>query len=552
MYEALEDGGLAREGEDTVSPFWWWFSLNREKGGPAYHFRQNATCPFFVSYFNITVSILIFILPLVLCLVLLSSARSKKWSKLLVVLLVFGTGFLLTVVFESSWWLVGMAEVNMSVGPQKPPVQGTLEVWAGLWHLYLNYVTDDFTFNQRVDWSLREDLVAVHKKALNEGWPWALVSLAAELGDESTAWRGQLGDGLRLGGLAAASFMVAAITSWALWALLFIVSPQATGPPIMLSGTILAMCSVVYVLCVSWSMPDTLTVAGNKMTLSLGHAWWVTTGMGLCLTLVGLGLLLYDTYCPGQLATIFELEFGTPNQQLYPYSNKSPKPILAFHEEEEAYYSQGYPWPRPLVYFSDEEDTHLKETERCICKLKQQTAPDGKRNKIRDEKTELTFASSLSDGQTHTTHNPPPDTLRRRSPEQQQVLPPSSLEQNISPPTNSNEAAFTKTSTSIPDNHSTLLVERHVPKTNALLRTNSVRRSMRSFCRVKPRLSVRLSYRSALRKKSMSLSRLVLPSMAKQDCEEGNDGKSEQWVEENDESEPDFESAAWVDCATRF
>uniref|UniRef100_A0A0P4VW37 Uncharacterized protein n=1 Tax=Scylla olivacea TaxID=85551 RepID=A0A0P4VW37_SCYOL len=465
---------------------------------------------------------------------------------------------------------MGKAEVNMSVGPQQPPVQGTLEVWAGLWHLYLNYVTDAFTFTQRVDWSLREDLVAVHKKCLNEGWPWALVSLTAELGGEGTAWRGQLGDGLRMGGLAAASFMVTAITLWAVWVLLFIVSPQATGPLIMLSGAILATCSVAYVLCVNWYLPDTLIVAGTKMELSLGYAWWVTTGLGLCLTLVGLGLLLYDIYCPGQLATVFELEFGTPNQQLYHCSEKSPRPIFAFHEEEEAYYSQGYPWPRPPWYFwdADDEETQLKETERCLCRLKGQTVPDRqsssysklskkrslseslrtpdwKKDVMCEEEAVPTLASTLSDGQTHTTYSPPPDTLRRRSPEQpsEQLSPPSSLEQNISPPSDVSEAKFTKTSVSIPNNHSTLLVERHVPKTTALLRTNSVRRSVRSFCRVKPRLSIRLSYKSALRRKSMSLSRLVPPYMASQDSEEGSDGKSEQWVEEGEETEPELDSA---------
>lgn len=502
------------------------------------------------------------------------------------VFLCFATGFLLTVVYGSSSWLVGEAEVNVSVGPQKPPVQGTLGVWAGLWHINLTYVTDAFSLNERVDWTSRKDFVVAHKKALSDGWPWALVSLTAELGGEGTAWHGQLGDGLRQAGLAASSLLVAAITVWAVWVLLFTVSPQVAALPIMFSGAITATCSVVYVVCVSVRIPHTLTVAGTKMELHLGFAWWVTAALGLTLTLVGLGLLLYDIYRPGQLATVFEMDFGTPNHTLSRCSWKYSKPIFAFNEDEETY-SQGYPWPRLPRYFKydkvsldDDMVAQSKETKQCPCqaseeKQKEQAVADrrpitcpksdkkeslsetlktpekGKDVVSEDEVVSTFNVSTLEHGQDHTVLSPQPTTLRRRSPEQpqEQERPPSPQEQSTTPlGMKMSDIPLTGTNTSLPDNHSTLLVEKYVPKTNALLRTPFIRRSVKNFSRFKARFPIRLSYKSPLLRKSLSLSRLVLPSEARQNFDEETNGKNEEWVEEYEEVVLD----AWRESATHL
>ena len=499
------------------------------------------------------------------------------------VLLCFVTGFLLMVVYGSSSWLVGKAEVNMSVGPQKPPVQGVLGVWAGLWHVNLTYETDAFTINERVDWTTRMDLVAAHKKSLSHGWPWALVSLTAELGGEGTVWRGQLGDGLRVAGLAGSTLLVAAMTVCAVWVLLFTVSPQVTARPIMLSGAIMVACSVVYVVCVSVHIPYILPVAGTKMELHLGYAWWATAALGFCLIVVGLGLLLYNKLRPGQLATVFEVDFGSPNHHLHQHTWKYSDAIFAFSEVEETY-SQGYAWPHVPAHFEDtytfvdkDKVAHRKKTKKsahhaserqqesqtvadhqhipCTKSSKKgslsetQMTPDRQDDvECEEDVAAIMSVSTLEEGQDHTSFSPPPPTLRRRSPEQAQEhqSPPSPQEHNVMPLGKESDTAYTNTR--LEDNHSTLLVEKFVPKTTALLRTPIIRSSMRKFSRVKSRLSGRLSYKSPLRWKSMSLSRLVLPSHARQDFDEETDGKDEEWVEDCEETVP----ALHRDSITRF
>lgn len=590
MGEVAEDEGR----RETGSSLWWWFSLNRENGGPAYHPHQHMACPFFVWYFNFTVSTLIFIFPLVACLVLLPSFRHKNWTSFFVVsivvtctlsaraerknkkitmilgvsqvLLCLGTGFLLTVVYGSSSWLVGEAAVNVSVGPVTPPLPGKLGMWAGLWHVNLTYDTETLALNERVDWVTRKDLVEAHKKALREGWPLALVSLTAEFGGEGMDWRGLLGDGIMTAGMGSSALLVAAMGVWGVWVLLFTVSPQLAAPPLMFSGAIMTTCSLVYVIIVDLKVPHMLIVAGTKMELHLGYAWWICAVLGLCLTIVGIGLLLYDYYQPGKLATIFELDFGSPLHRLHHSSWSGPKAVHASKEADEPY-SQ-YPRTRLSSCFndfyvlSDDEETSRppenKKSEHTIPKWKRiRNAPDcfstphPKSNEKRllseapqtlgeDDITPSLDLTTLGEEHSHTAFSPPPDTLRRRSPEQpleQEGPPPPPLpspQHRITPSNPEAPDTSVSATTSLSDNHSTILVEKHQPKTNASLRTHIMRLSTRSqkFHRC---FSKRLSYRSPM-KKSLSLSKITQYSEIRGQFEDEDDEMGE-WVEEKEEED---------------
>lgn len=574
---------------------WWWFSLNREGGGPAYHPHQHLACPFFLWYFNITIGVLVFIFPLLACLVLLPSFRHKNWSSFLVVssgargagagrgrrggcgysrvpqvLLCLGTGFLLTVVYGSSSWLVGEAAVNVSVGPLKPPVPGRLGVWAGLWHVNLTYDTDTIDLNERVDWVTREDLVETHKKALREGWPWALVSLTAELGGEGMDWHGQLGDGIMSAGLGASALLMAAMAVWCVWVLLFTVSPQLAARPVVFTGVIMITCSFVYVVTVNYRVPHTLMVAGTKMELHLGVAWWMSAALGICLTLVGVGLLLYDMCHPGQLATNFELDFGSPLHRLNSSSWGCLGPLHAFTINDDDVYSQ-YPWPRlptgcfndSYVLTDDEEmakakkitmsDLHASKWKQKMASTPHPESSDKEPSETLhtpelDNVTPTPIPSTLGEGQTHTSFTPPPpDTLRHRSPDQPQEqkepqathLP--SPQQRITPTDTRVSDTLNATTKSLCDNHSTILVEKHHPKTHASLRTHIIRSSIRS-CKFHPRFSVRLSYKSPLKKKSVSLSRLSLYSEMRRQFDEEAD-EVDEWEEDcEDECQEDKKS----------
>lgn len=619
MSEAAEDGG----GRETRSSLWWWFSLNRESGGPAYHPHQHLECPFFVWYFNITIGILVFIFPLVACLVIVPSFRHKNWSSFLVVssgapgegrycwimlrapglvhdthickrvmamvtrvpqvLLCLGTGFLLTVVYGSSSWLVGEATVNVSVGPLMPPVPGKLGVWAGLWHVNLTYDTDSIALNERVDWVTRQDLVDAHRKALREGWPWALVRLTAELGGEGVMWRGQLGDGIMAAGQGAWALLVAAMAVWGVWVLLFTVSPQLAARPLIFSGVIMSICSFVYVIIVHIRVPHTLVVAGTGMKLHLGIAWWMSAALGFCLTLVGVALIVYDVCRPGQLATNFELDFGSPLHRLNHSSWGRLGPLHAFNDDDDEVYSQ-YTWPRlsgflneSYVLTDDEETARSKKTkcERPNSKRRQRIAsmedPSTPHGESRDKElsealktpaldnvTPTPITSTLAEGETHTAFSPPPDTLRRRSPdqpqEQKELLPTRvpSLRQRISPTDTPVPDPRNSTTRSLSDNHSTILVEKHHPKTHASLRTHVLRSSTRS-CKFHPRFSLRLSYRSPMRRKSLSLSRLSLYSETRQPSPEEEDDEMGEWeeeCEEEDECQDDAELGTKRESAT--
>lgn len=497
------------------------------------------------------------------------------------VLLCLGTGFLLTVVYGSSSWLVGEAAVNASVGPLSPPVPGRLGVWAGLWHVNLTYESDNFSLNERVDWASRKDLVEAHRKALSAGWPWPLVSLTAELGGEGMAWRGTLGDGIMAAGLGSSILLVAAMAVWCVWVLLFTVSPQLAARPIVVSGVIMSSCSFVYVVIVNSRVPHMLMVAGARMELHLGFAWWISAALGLCLTIVGAGLLIYDMYRPGQLATIFELDFGSPIHRLNHSSWSCPEPIQAFKEEE--VYSQ-YPWPRLPPYFNDcyvlSDDEEIlrpkkaKKLKRPVSKGKKTASTErlstphpessdknpsfGALQTPEDYMTPTLSTSTLSEGQEHTAFSPAPDTLRRRSPEQpleQEEQPPGlppPPQERITPPDTRAPDTPRPETRSLADNHSTILVEKHHPKTDASLRTHIMRRSTRSqkFYR---RFSVRLSYISPFKRKSLSLSKLGLYSEMRRQSGEDDDDMDE-WVEYEDEypCEDDSESVTRREAVTSF
>lgn len=486
-------------------------------------------------------------------------------------MLCLGTGFLLTVVYGSSSWLVGEAAVNVSVGPLKPAVPGRLGMWTGLWHVNLTYDTDTIALNERVDWVTRKDLVQTHKKALHEGWPWALVSLTAELGGEGMVWRGQLGDGIMAAGLGASVLLMAAMAVWCVWVLLFTVSPQLAARPLIFTGVIMITCSFVYVIIVNFRVPHTVMVAGTKMELHLGIAWWMSAGLGICLTLVGVGLLLYDMCRPGQLATNFEVDFGSPHHRLNNSSWGCLGPLHAFTKDDDNVYSQ-YPWPRlpgyfndPYVLTDDEEMARPKKietSERPASEWKEKMAstPDPKSSDKEpsealqipevDNVTPTPITSTLGEGRTHTAFSPPPpETLRRRSPDQpqeQKEPPPTPLpspQQRITPTDTRVSDTLNSTTRSLGDNHSTILVEKHHPKNHASLRTHIMRSSMRSY-RFHPRFSIRLSYKSPLRKKSLSLSRLSLYSEMRRQSD-GEADEVDEWeedYEDEDECQEDGES----------
>ncbi|XP_071525986.1 uncharacterized protein [Panulirus ornatus] len=239
----------------------------------------------------------------------------------------------------SSTWLVGETKVTVSVGPLRPPVTGTVGVWVGLWHVNLTYVTANLSLNERVTWDSRMDLVRAHRTALEDGWPWALLGITAELGGEGSGWRGCLSDGIRQAGLVSSCFLVASSYVWAVWVVLFTVAPELTARPLMVTGLLMALSALAYVILLGIHVPPQFVLCGSPMHLHLGIAWWLTTVTGVVLTVAGAGLLLYNTMRPGHLSTFFEIDFGlVSHRSFHPTWNREP--LFAYkHGETYSQYS---------------------------------------------------------------------------------------------------------------------------------------------------------------------------------------------------------------------
>lgn len=427
--------------------------MARDRGGPTYYPVQKMPYPSFTWHVHTTLSIIVFLVPVIPFFLLLLSSRKKHWSSFSVVLLCFLSGFILTVVFGSSWWLVGRTETTMIVGPLRPPITGTLGMLAGLSHVNLTYITDNFTLNERVTWTTRPDLVQAHRTALREGWPWGLLSLTAELGGEGMAWRGTLGDGLKEAGLISSCLLLAAMYVWAVWVILFIIAPEMTACPLMLTGMLMAFSSLTYVICVRSHIPSKLMVGGKEMELHFGLSWWLTAIMGLVLTVVGCGLFLYDAKYPGYLSMHFEIDFGRESSRSFPQNWRRSQPLLAYSCEEEIF-NQTYPRCRAYGNHQNSVPTHDKYKNENIegksfyqhtqneitlphestsCTDSSQTESTPKIKYILENETRvlpeplpvLIRSSTLAQHQEHTTLTSNPDTLRRRSPEstEQHMLP---------------------------------------------------------------------------------------------------------------------------------
>lgn len=276
---------------------------------------------------------------------------------MLQVLLCFLTGFTLTVVMWSSSWLVGKAEVTMSVGPLRPPVTGTVGLWVGLRHVNLTYITANLSLNEIVTWNSRMDLVRAHRAALRDGWPWALLSVTAELGGEGSEWRGCLSDGIRQAGLVTFCLLLASMYVWMVWVMLFTVAPELTARPLMLTGLLMALASLVYVISIGVHVPPEFTVGGAVMHLHLGFAWWLTTAIGAVLTLAGAGLLLYNARRPGQLTTFFEIDFGLTSHRSF-HPAWSHEPVFAYKQVET--YSQ---YPTSIVRTEDDSTKNSQDSD---------------------------------------------------------------------------------------------------------------------------------------------------------------------------------------------
>ncbi|XP_045613241.1 uncharacterized protein [Procambarus clarkii] len=437
--------------QTPASSMWRWFSMAREAGGPTYYPLQQLPYPAFAWHIQTALSIIVFLVPIIPFVFLLLSSRQKHWPSFIVVLLCFLTGFVLTVVFGSSWWMVGQAEVVMSVGPLRPPVGGTMGVLAGLAHVNLTYITPTFSLNEMVSWTTQMDLMLAHRRALRAGWPWGLLCLTAELGGESRAWRGSLGDGLREAGLITSSLLVAAMYVWGIWVVLFTVAPELTALPLMLTGLLMALASLTYVVCIGAHIPSKLMVSGTSMELQLGLSWWLTTVTGIILTAAGCGLFLYDAKYPGYLSLYFEMDFGTESRRLFPPSWDHTETLLAYTSPDTS--SRGYSTfylnskqtsPKKVVdnnaYYTPDEnnnyqlnynamtynpnqgtDVMLKEN-GIISFYYERTVPGpsqsfGRGPMMTNCESITQGAGSLAHHQQHTPLTNNPNTLRRRSPE---------------------------------------------------------------------------------------------------------------------------------------
>lgn len=227
------------------------------------------------------------------------------------------SGFLMTCTINSSSWLVGAVEVDTNNGPAQPKSRGSLGLWAGLWHANLTYHSANFSLNEQVTWTKRQDMATAHRMALEKGWLWPLVSLLAELSGEGRAWRGELGDGLRYAGTFSSYAIIASMYMWAVCMVLFSIAPELTARSLMLMGVLLALASFAYVFIMWIHVPNSITVSGSTMQLHLGWAWWCVCVLGVLLTTVGAALIIYDFKYPKQLSTIFELYADTPYHRLF-------------------------------------------------------------------------------------------------------------------------------------------------------------------------------------------------------------------------------------------
>lgn len=251
------------------------------------------------------------------------------------------SGLLVTLVYFSSSWVVGQTEMSASTGPRERREWGLLEVWAGLHHLHLSYVTHKTVVIENVALSSRADLAKVHRKALQGGWPWPLVSIMAELSGEGLAWDGQLGGGLIHAGALTSWLLKVVLYVWGVWVVLFFMAPQLTPVPLMLSGVLAGLATVSYAACVGSRLPPVLRVGEVLINLQLGSAWWLATSLSLTLTFAGVVLHLYDITHPGQLASTFELDFGGQvNSHDPPWERVGP--LLAYEASQDTY-TQLYP-----------------------------------------------------------------------------------------------------------------------------------------------------------------------------------------------------------------
>ncbi|KAK4304741.1 hypothetical protein Pmani_023339 [Petrolisthes manimaculis] len=288
-----------------------------------------------------TITSLVFLVPLVGFILILPSFRKKRWPSLLVVMLCVMSGLLVTLVYRSSSWVVGQTEIMSSTGPMQEPEWGLLEVWAGLHHLNLSYVTQTMAITETVVLSSQADLARTHHKALQDGWPWPLVSITAELAGEGLAWDGLLGGGLMHAGSITSWMLEAALYVWGVWVVLFFMAPQLTPIPLMLSGVLTCLATVSYAACVGSRLPTVLRVGGVLMELHLGLAWWLTTGLSLTLTFAGIVMHIYNLMYPGHISTIFELDFGGEVTSHDPPWDRVG-PLLAYETSPDIY-TQLYP-----------------------------------------------------------------------------------------------------------------------------------------------------------------------------------------------------------------
>ncbi|KAK3869448.1 hypothetical protein Pcinc_025249 [Petrolisthes cinctipes] len=277
---------------------------------------------------------------------------------MLQVMLCVMSGLLVTLVYWSSSWVVGQTEMMSSTGPMQGREWGLLEVWAGLHHLNLSYVTQTMAITETVVLSSRADLARTHLKALQDGWPWPLVSITAELAGEGLAWDGLLGGGLMHAGGITSWMLEAALYVWGVWVMLFFMAPQLTPIPLMLCGVLTCLATVSYAACVGSRLPTVVRVGGVLMELHLGLAWWLTAGLSLTLTFAGIVMHIYNLMYPGHISTIFELDFGGEVTSHDPPWDRVG-PLLAYETSPDTYTQLYPPGNYPTFVQHTQVSTHV-------------------------------------------------------------------------------------------------------------------------------------------------------------------------------------------------
>lgn len=329
------------------------------------------------------------------------------------VVLCMMSGLLVTLVNWSSSWVVGQAEMSASTGPWKEREWGLLQVWAGLHHLQLSYVTHTMTVIENVALSSRADLAKIHRKALQGGWPWPLVSIMAELGGEGLAWDGQLGGGFIHAGTLTSWLLKVVLYVWGVWVVLFFMAPQLTPIPLMLSGVLTGLATVSYAACVGSRLPTELRVGEALINFQLGSAWWIATSLSLTLTFAGVILHFYDITHPGQLASTFELDFGGEvNSHDPPWERVGP--LLAYEASQDTYTQLYPPGHCPLFVQHTQVSTHVlseKEDPLCSTRKKAESSESMQNTAKRLQHRDPTSTNSNSCDAT-TGHSPGKQTVR--------------------------------------------------------------------------------------------------------------------------------------------